>query len=236
MTIYDNAWCLQMFRDLNGRPTVDLALPDAKVYRLLSEANRQLFGEMNAIFPRINMSTPLSCITTDGRNYKVDFLAGDGSPFFPTGHAEVYLADSGGFLTTMLSESQFAPATGDIVFNSYGFSIPENRQTRFATGSVYIRCTGMVDEMTSSGNPGIKPPWIRSLIVFRALELWANTGGQQDPRPYKEMYDRAWRGTDGNGGFLANLTTRYRNSTEGSLSGVKWWRAWAAGSISPTVW
>lgn len=228
MALWDSATCLQHFRDQFKRPSTDAAWEDAVVYRFLSRAQQQVMSEIIALFPRLLMGAPHAMETTDnGLTYHSTVDDRDGNPIYPFGHAEVY-AESGGDLTRELYGSTYGGYEGDVVFEGNRVRIPQRKTSTF-TGTLYLRCVQMPDDIDASTAPILQPPFLRELIVYRALVLAANAGAQRDPRPYEDLYQTAWRGPNGTGGYLTLLATQYARSQDSALAGITWWRWWVGG-------
>lgn len=227
MTLWASADLLTAFRDQFKRPTTDSGWEDAVVYRLLSRAQQQVMSEVTALFPRLLMGAPHAMETTDGGlTYHSTVDDSAGNPIYPFGHAEVY-AESGGFLTRELYGSTYGGYNGDVVFEGNKVRIPQKKTETFS-GTLYLRCVQMPETISASSEPILQPPFLRELIVYRALVMAANAGGQRDPAPYEELYRTAWMGPTGAGGYLVLLATQYSKSHDGALAGVQWWRWWCA--------
>lgn len=227
MALWDSATLLQHFRDQFKRPSTDAAWPDATVYRFLSRAQQQVYADITAIFPRLLMGAPHAMETTDGGlTYHSTVTDSAGNPIYPFGHAEVY-AESGGVLTRELYGSTYGGYNGDVVFEGNTVRIPQKKTETFS-GTLYLRCVQMPEEISAAREPILQPPFLRELIVYRALVLAANAGGQRDPAPYEDLYRTAWMGPTGAGGYLVLLATQYSKGHDGALAGVAWWRWWVA--------
>lgn len=223
MALYDSADLLSRFLRYADRPDDDEDLTDTDVYAYLTDAQIQVVAEISALFPRLMMGAPALMTTADsGLTYTVG-TDSEGSTIYPFGHAEVYAQSSNG---AELYGSTFGSYNGDFVMEGGKLRVP-NGQTRTFNAGPYIRYVAQPLTISASAEPTLQPKQIRQLILYRALVLWANTGGHRDPRPFEEMYDRAWIGK--NGGMLAMLTTQYRQSSNASMAGIEWWRFWRAG-------
>jgi hypothetical protein len=215
MALYDSADLLTRFRDYADRPDDDQDLTDAKAYRYLTDAQVQVVSELAAIFPRMLMGDPVLLTTTDnGATYTLgDDTEGD--PIIPYGHAEVYASISG----LELYGATYAGFDGDVVFEGGTIRIPAGQTRTFDSGP-YIRYVALPLAISATDEPTLVPKQLRNLILFRALVLWANTGGHRDPRPYEEMYQQAWMAA------LKLQTTQYRQ--QASIAMPAYWRTWVA--------
>ncbi len=227
MALWDSATLLQHFRDQFKRPSTDAAWPDATVYRFLSRAQQQVYADITAIFPRLLMGAPHAMETTDGGyTYHSTVDDTDGNPIYPFGAAEVYVR-SGDYDTRELYGSTYGRYDGDVVFEGNKVRIPQHRVGSFS-GTLYLRCVQMPESISASSEPTLQPPFLRELILYRALVLAANAGAQRDPAPYEELYKSAWSGNGATGstGYLGLLTKQYSRQYDGAMAGVAWWRYW----------
>lgn len=228
MAIMDSATLLQQFKDYLNRPNTDDAFPPEKIYRLLSQAQRQVYSDITAVFPRMLMGAPHAMETTDGGlTYQSTLDDADGTPIYPFGHAEVYMRST--YDTRELFGSTYGARDGDVVFEGNKLRLPQARPGTF-TGTLYLRCVQMPVDISASAQPSLQPPFLRDLIVYRALVLAAKVGAERDEKPWEEMYQTAWSGNGAMGsvGYLGLLSTQYRASNDGALKGIAWWRHWLA--------
>lgn len=236
MTWLTSADLLEMFRDQTKRPTTDAAWSDARVYRYLSRGQVAVYADLMAAFPRLLMGAPHLMETTDaGLTYHSTVDDSNGTPIYPFGHAEVYVAPNG-VLSRELYGTSYGSNDGGVVFEGNRVRLPRGDANPY-TDSVYLRCVQMPEAISASTEPSLQPPFLRELIVWKAGELFALSGGRMDPTPYREGYASVWRGNGqlGSTGFLGMLTTQYRRSNDAALVGVKWWRAWMAASGQPDL-
>lgn len=235
MAIMDSATLLQQFKDYLNRPSTDDAFPDAKIYRLLSQAQRQVYSDIAALFPRMLMGAPHAMETTDGGlTYHSTIDDADGTPIYPFGHAEVYVR-VGGYDGQELYGASYGSGWGDVVFEGNRVRIPQAWARTFP-GTLYLRCVQMPVDISASSEPSLQPPFLRDLIVYRALVLAAKVGAERDERPWEEMYQTAWKGADGRAGYLTLLDTQYSRSHDAALEGVRWWRWYVSQGGLSTVY
>lgn len=233
MTLYASADLLSDFKFFANRTANDSALTDAQIYRLMTLAQQQVAANLMAVFPRMMMTAPSLMTTTDGGyTYQINATDEDGDAVTPFGHAEVYgRLPNGG----ELYGASYGGGWGDVVFEGNKIRIP-GMETRSYSAGPYIRYNAMPGTLSASSPPTLKPANARQLIVYRALELWAQRGGTRDPRPYQEMYATAWRGTGGGDhGILGQLHTQYKGMNDAALEGVYWWRNWVANGGSGSL-
>ncbi len=223
MTLYSSADCLQFWKDQFKRPETDDAFSDALIYRTLSRAQSQVVGDIAAVFPRLMMGAPHQWTSADGGlTYQSTILDSAGNPIYPFGHAEVFVRSGSGYDNNPLYGSTY-DGEGDIVFEGNTFRIPQ-RWARSFSGTLWVRCVQIPDVISASSEPTLQPPFLRELIVLRALIIAANMGGQRDPAPYETLYKQAWSGVDGTSGFCAMLTTQYARMYDGANQGIGYWR------------
>lgn len=223
MALWGSAELLEHFRDQFKRPTTDAAWSEARVYRFLSRAQSQVMADIAARFPRLLMGAPHAMETTDsGFTYHSTVYDSDGNPIYPFGHAEVYVR-VGGYDGQELYGASYGSGWGDLVFEGNRVRLPQRYARDFA-GTLYLRCVQMPESITANTDPILQPPFLRELILYRALVLAANAGGQRDAAPYEELYQSAWLGPDKRGGYMTLLATQYSRSHDAALEGVRWWR------------
>lgn len=202
------------------RPDSDEDLSADDIDGYLTDAQNQIVAELAALFPRLLMGAPELMTTNDGGLTYTLGPDAEGHLIYPFGHAELYAQAANGM---ELYASNYGSYDGDFVFEGGKVRVPAGNTRSFASGP-YIRYVALPLKVDETNEPILQPKQLRLLILYRALVLWANTGGHRDPRPFEEMYNQAWTGK--HGGMLAMLTTQYRQSTNASLSGVNWWRFW----------
>ncbi len=227
MTLFASADLLADFKFSANRSANDASLDDAQIYRLLTLAQQAVVADVAAVFPRLMMGAPALMVTTDsGLTYHINGTDEDGEDITPFGHAEVYAMLPNG---AELYGSSYGGWTGDAVFEGNKLRMP-NMTARTFTSGPYIRYVAMPGTLSAASQPTLRPPNLRPLIVYRALEMWANRGGTRDSRPYAEMYRTAWSGTGapGSNGLLGLLHTQYRNGYDAAMQGVAWWRAYVS--------
>ena len=224
--LYDSADCLAKFLRYADRPSTDEGLLAADVYAYLTDAQITVAGEISALFPRLLMTAPTLMTTADsGLTYTVG-TDSEGVTIYPFGHAEVYAQSTNG---AEMYGSTYSAYNGDFVFEGAKLRVPAGNTKTFSAGP-YIRYVALPPaELSASVEPTLQPKQLRQLMVYRALVLWANTGGHRDPKPFEDMYQTAWLGPTRTGGLLAMLSTQYRQSAQAAQAGVDWWRFWKMG-------
>lgn len=214
---YDSAGLLARFYDYADRPDTDQDLTSARVYRYLTDAQIQVVEELAALFPRLMMSAPTLMTSSDGGITYTLGADSESDTITPFGHAEVYAAADG----RELFGSTYASYNGDVVFEGNKIRIP-NGQTKTFDSGPYIRYVALPLAIDGSTEPTLEPKQIRNLILYRALVLWANSGGMQNPAPYEEMYSRAWNAA------LMLLTTQYRQAAYSQQAAIAYFRSYLA--------
>jgi hypothetical protein len=234
MSLFGSADLLSDFKFMANRSANDASLDDAQIYRLLTLGQQAVVSDVAAVFPRVMMGAPVAMTTVDGgTTWQLPGLDDDGEVITPFGHAEVYATSPNG---AELYGSSYAGWSGDFVFEGRFLRVPAG-QTRQFTNGPYMRYVAMPGHLNAATAPTLSPPNLRPLIVYRALEMWANRGGTRDPRPYQELYAQAWsgKGLPGSAGLLGLLHTQYRNGYDAAMQGVGWWRAYVAAGGSGGV-
>lgn len=235
MTLFASADLLSDFKYLRGRPTTDEESTDAQIYRLLTLAQQHVASEVTSKFPRFVVGAPALMVTTDsGATYHINATDEDSQQVYPFGHAEVYASSTAGELFA----STYANREGDVVFEGNKIRIPGG-QTRTFTSGPYIRYAAVPGTLSASSEPTL-PAIVRPLIVYRALVLWGNRGGERDVAPYEEMYQAAWMGANprnGDVGIQGLLATQYAQSATAATAALQWWRTWVMSlTMAKTSW
>lgn len=222
---YDSIDLLARFLRAGRIPAVRQFPADADVYGYLTEAQDQVITEISSHAPRALMGAPKAMITDDSGQTWSFGADTDGRPIFPMGHAEVYAAVGG----QEMYASTYGDQDGDIVFEGDHVRIPGARSKAWSSGP-WARFVAPSTYLDTGTNPIIKPANAGLLILYRALVLWANSGGLKDPSPYEANYQRAWAGnsTTGEVGFLGMYKLQYRRQLTAGQGGINWWRAWIA--------
>jgi hypothetical protein len=217
MALYDTADLVAKFRRLADRPEDDEDLQDTDIYAYLTDAQIPEMEAIAARFPNVLMGAPVLMTSSDG-GYTYTFgTDSEGSEIYPIGHCEVFAKLDG----RELYGSTFGAYNGDVVFEGSRVRIPAGQTKSFDSGP-YARYVSLPLTISASAEPTLQPKQHRNLILYRALIMWANTGGHRDPRPYEQLYDRAWTAV------VEALTTQYRQKNYASLAGIAYWRAWMA--------
>lgn len=220
MTMFASADLLAEFDFYTMRPGTDESYSTAQKYRILSLAQREVFTDLCALFPRLLMGAPELMVTTDsGATYTISGTNVDAGAIMPFGSAEVYGSATG----RELYGSTYSGKEGDVVFEGAKIRMPAGGTRTFDTGP-YIRYSAMPGVLDASTEP-VLPSEVRGLIVPVALMKFANRGGLRDSTWARELYADVWAGPSRQGGLLAALTKQYRHSADGSQAGVAWWRA-----------
>lgn len=222
-TRYSSADLLAMCKEKAGRPTVDAQMPDDAWYRLLTEAQDMLLGEMAARVPTALNQQYAQLETTDGGmtyGFGVDVY---GEAAMPLGHVEVWARENG----RELFASSYGDLGGDFVIEGTRVRMPGSTPGRFTEGP-FARWTGVPPAITATVQPIIQPRPLRVLLVYYAVMLWAERGARRDPTPWAAAFRREWLGDPNVGvlGWCAQLQLRYTTGMvpAGGRRDVAWWR------------
>ena len=211
-----SAEMLARFKLLGRIPSVTQYPTDEQIYMLLSDAHDEVFRLVCAHAPQVNMGAPVQLTTSDG-GYTYTFPGG----IFPIGHVEVAARDGG----RVLYGGTYFEGTLDFVAEGDRIRIPNGRSRAFASGPYARFCTPPAG-LSASVEPTLKPALAHSLVVYRALEKFANIGGLKDPSPYREEFERIWLGdpSRGDGGLLYTLKSQF--DTGNAAANPKYYASW----------
>lgn len=223
---YSSADLVAMCKEKAGRPTVDAQMDDAAWYRLLTEAQDALVGEIAARVPSALAHQYATLDTDDGG---ATFTFGRdvyGELAFPMGHVEVWARESGG---RVLFAASYENKGGDFVIEPKRIRTPGNSARTYADGP-YARWVGVPAAITASVQPIIQPRPMRVLLVYYALMLWAERGQRRDPAPWAMAFRREWLGEpNGTGqlGWAGQLQLRFTTNMvpASGRQDMAWWQA-----------
>jgi len=217
--LYDSADLLQRFRDLAGRPAVDEALPDAKAFRLLTDAHRHWTEQMAAQVPEALFTPAVKLYSADG-GYTYLVAAVEGAA------AEEPLAlrvreSRGGRL--LLPGPDWSDATG-YVLEGDRIRFPNHRSRSFTDGP-YAQWIVSPGEISAGAQPTLKPVRARVLAVYRALATIAPVIGK-DPNHFYNLETELWTGRPDDPsdvGLLGSLKQMYQGGYGMGVADGRWW-------------
>ncbi len=184
MADWDSADLLARSKRLAKRPTTDAQVSDTDWYAWLTEAEAFVVQRIATHVPDVLYTDPTKLATTDsGVTY--DFP----SNIYPLGNVELRRSPTGAVMIPGAewdSGADYVPAGNKIRF-------PDSKAKTFSDGPYarWVPAPGTIDGSTDSI---VQPPHVRILLVYKAVETWARTGGNRDPGPFHELYIKAWSG------------------------------------------
>lgn len=216
---FDSAELLSRLRLVTRRPTNDRDLTTQRAYVYLTDAQRELVYNLSGHIPDILKGFPKQLTTSDnGETY--DFPTGED----PLGHIEIYPAP----YTDPLVEGPLWSATADYSREgSKKIRMAAGRARTFANGpwARYIVKPGTID---ASKQPSLVPVDVRVVIPWKAAELWAASGNQYDPTPYRNQVQKMLWGdpeSAGDIGIIPAYKVQHQSSGMNSSPGLGlWWR------------
>jgi hypothetical protein len=196
------------------RPVVDVAMPDASWYSLLTEAQPEVYDDLFSRFPSMQYSAPIQLTTGDG-GYTYGFgTTAEGARVRPMGQVEVYAN------LRAIPDDPLVPGD-DFIIEGGLIRIPGHRSRIFSEGP-YARLVVVPDvaiTAASDEGPALQPPRARMLLVWKALEAWAaRPGSGMTPDHYRTRY------ADTLNGILLEMATAFNRQTgEASNTGSRWY-------------
>lgn len=186
MAIWDTADLLRRCKNLARRPAADQAVPDAKWYDWLTEAQSEAYVDVFSRFPDFGYSAPFRLLTADGGlTYTFGLDAAGVDNVRPWGHLEIYPT------LTAIPDSPLTPGV-DFIFEGALIRFPGGRPRSFAGGAPYARF--IADPMIAidvAHEPQMQPKEARMLLVYKALEQWASRRGSgANPSYWEDKYDK----------------------------------------------
>lgn len=153
---------LTRFNAVAGRPTAD-SITDATKYTVLSDGQEEVLAEIASIMPQILYTAPTLMTSADGGFTYTFGTDGDGYALFPMGRAQIYPS---------LSAVPDYPWRPGVDYLDEGTTIRIPNNIAFA-GPLYWRGITLPQAISASVQPVIQPPPARTLIVTKAVQLFA---------------------------------------------------------------
>jgi hypothetical protein len=201
MAQWDSAYCLAECKLLAQRPTTDEQVSDADWYLYLTQGQEYWMGQLVNHCPWTNMTAP-TLLTSGDSGYTYPFENdADSVPIVPLA-VELYESATG----RLLRPGTYHDSGADYVWEGDRIRIPKGG-TKTWTDGPYARYVKPPNNITASVEPVLKPKRARKLVVYRAVILWASSGGFRDPQPFRDLEDEAWYGDPMKGklGLLGEL-------------------------------
>ena len=204
MAQWDSAYCLAECKLLAQRPTTDEQVTDANWYSYLTQGQEHWLGQIAQHCPWTNMTAPTLLVSTDsGETYPFENDA-DSVPIVPL--AVTLFSSATGRL---LIPGNYHDSGADYVWEGDRIRFPNGRAKTWTDGPYarYVKPSGLV---SAAVEPVLKPKRARSLMVYRAVVLWASSGGFRDPQPFRDLEDETWYSDPmaGKLGLLGELKTQ----------------------------
>lgn len=214
----NSAELLRRMRLVTRRPENDRDLTNERAYTFLTDAQNELVFNLSAHIPDILKGTPILLTSEDGGE-TYDF------PNEPLGHIEIYPAP----YTDPLVEGPLWSLHADYTREgSKKIRMSQGRPRTFANGpwARYIVMPGVID---ATRNPTIQPNVIRRVLPWKAAELWAESGNQYDPTPYRNRAQKMLWGdpeSPGDLGIIPAYKLQHMSSGAVATPGLGlWWRS-----------
>lgn len=161
-TSWTSASCLTRFNTLAGRPTTD-SITDAQKYVFLSDGQEAVITELSSIAPQVLYPAPIAMTSADSGYTWTFGTDGNGYALFPMGRAQIYPS------LNAVPDYPWRPGV-DYLDEGTTIRIPNNVAW---TGTLYWRGMTQPAQMTASVEPVLQPPSSRTLLVTKAVQLFA---------------------------------------------------------------
>ena len=213
MATWDAADLLARCQRESGVPSTTAFPADGDWYAWLTEAQALAYDHFAAQVPWVLMGAPVTLTTADsGATYTF------ASSIVPLA-VEIYDANY-----RLLKNGAFWDRSADYVWEGNKIRFPR----AISKPATYnARFVSPPDEISASTEPTLVPAHHRRLLVYLACALWASRGDMRDPRPYYELYQRAWLGNPqiGDVGVLGALKMQNPFLGAAAYGGVSNWNA-----------
>lgn len=215
MAFGDSADLLLRTKDALRLPASTEEIDDAGLYRLLSDAQREVVVQIANVVPEV-MYVHEKLTTADG-GVSYTFLKE------PLGDYELRQSPTG----RLLIPAPEWDMAGDFVPNGQSIRFPGQKAKSFSNGpwARYVKTPADIDAGTQ---PTLLPVLARSLLPPTAAALFARRGGLRDPAPYEAMANRIWYGDPDRGHYGLLVALREQVFLKGSEAipaggGGEWW-------------
>jgi hypothetical protein len=149
-------------------------------YDFLTQAENEIKTELASTLPNVIVAAPVLMTTPDNGATYVFGTDADNNELYPIGACQVFAS---------LTDIPTNPFTPGVDYLMEGYRIRWlNNQTRTFTNGPYARFVPPTFTINASTEPTL-PPMARLLLVYKAVAIYASSGGQQDPSPYLAMYE-----------------------------------------------
>lgn len=162
MATWDKADCLSKFNSFAQRPSSD-EISDATKYQWLSMAQQEVYHELATHVPHVLYGAPTALTTSDSKTFTF------ASSITPIGHVEIYPN------LQSIPDSPLIEGV-DFLWEGGRLRIPNDR-TWASSATLYARYVDTPADITASVDPVLTPSPARELIVFKGVQLFAPTVG-----------------------------------------------------------
>lgn len=150
-------------------------------YDFLTQAENEVKTELASILPNVLVGAPVLMATADG-GYTYTFgTDADANLLYPIGSCAVYPSQND------IPTNPLVPGV-DYLMEGERIRWLNNQQRTFSNGP-YARFVAPTFTINASTEPTL-PPLARLLLVYKAVAIYAASGGQQDPTPYLMLYEQ----------------------------------------------
>lgn len=203
MATYDSASLLALCKLFAKRPTVDATTSDPDWYTFLSLAQQDTYKDIEVRCPAALVGAPAALTTSDSKTFTFG-TDGNGYAIVPWGHARIY--DS----LEAIPTAPWQEGT-DYTYEGTSIRIPHNATY---SGTLYGQWVTQPSDISAATQPSLQPGPARILLVYKAVELWAATGGIR-PALEETMGRRYMSG-------LAQWLLAWRSTPGSATSGGRW--------------
>jgi len=188
MATWDSADCLSRLIDELRLPVDDSGTlvtqetSTTKLYRLLSDAQRDVYQDLVPRIPHVFIGAPRLLTSSD--NGKTFTISDGTQTIYATGHMRVYIR---------LEDVPWFPLVegADYVIEGDLLRYPANLTWPFGTGP-YVQNIAEPLDISASQDP-VLPVAMRRAMIYRAAERFCKQGGLKDPAYFTDEYQTAIR-------------------------------------------
>lgn len=218
MAFGDSADLLQRLKDVLRLPTSTEEIDDAGLYRLLSDAQREVTVQIANVVPE--MMYVHEKLTTADAGLTYTFSKE------PLGDYELRISPTG---RLMIPGPEWDMAA-DFVPNGQAIRFPGQKLKLFTNGpwARYVKTPGEISSGGGANEPTLLPVMARMLLPATAAAMFSRRGGLRDPAPYEAMANRIWYGDPDRGHYGLLYALRKQVFLKGSEAipaggGGEWW-------------
>ncbi len=194
------------------------SVTDARLYELLSNAQRRVVGILASHVPDVNTAHGQLTSSDAGATYVLSA--------FPMGHLELRDGRNGPVLVPC---TDWDDVTDGYLLEGLTIRFPNNRSRTFTNG-LWAKYTATPSAISAISAPTMKPEHGRMAIVYSAAEEFALSGGAVDSAPYQALLQRFLFGdplNPGDIGLIGQLKTQrfFQGAPSASIPSLAWWRS-----------